>query len=657
MKKEFLKLGWMKKSCAVMMTTLLFLESQGMVYAAGEADISVHKEKRDEQISKSDETLSESEQISAGSISTEDTADKEDGDISQGISQEDDSQEDSGDSSASQEDSAGESSEGDATSQEDDAKGDSKDSAASQDSSEDSTEGDKDSSSDAQETDAYEKGTCGNQAKWQLLNGVLIISGSGYIYDYEEYGEKAPWAKKTVTSLVIKEGITGIGRYAFANMSSIKTVALPSTLKSIKEGAFSNCSALTSIDIPQKVDNVSAYAFAWCTSLKKISGCKGLNGFGYYAFGGCKALQSYTISRVYFDTFFAFDDCTSLTIKGSMGQGITYTVKNGQMKIYGSGKIPNYSYSSLSKKTVDEETGDVRRHGSGAKAWEGISISSIKISKKISAIGSYAFAWCEDVTKLNALGVTTIGKCAFRHTYSMEELVLTAKLKDVATAAFKRNHCKHPVLYYTGSKSAFSNINFKSGNSSLQNAYVQYECEVKSFSASSKGDGSIGLQWQRNKNTNGYEIYRATSKYGTYEKIATLTSNSKNSYINKNCTMANPYYYKVRAYSDKGTGKIYGSWSQIIEARALPRQPKNLVARAGNISTLITWNAVKGVDGYLITKSGGGETETIWVSSKKTKYVDLDVEQGTTYTYKIVGGVNYEHELYTGSSATVKVKF
>ena len=140
LKKEFLKSGWMKKSCAAMMATLLLLESQGMVYAAGEADISVYKEKTDEQISESDETFSESEQISAGSISTEDSEEKKDGDISQGVSQENDSEENSGDSSVSQEDSAEESSGGDAASQEDGAKGDSKDGAASGDSSEDSTE-------------------------------------------------------------------------------------------------------------------------------------------------------------------------------------------------------------------------------------------------------------------------------------------------------------------------------------------------------------------------------------------------------------------------------------------------------------------------------------------------------------------------------------
>ena len=70
------------------------------------------------------------------------------------------------------------------------------------------------------------------------------------------------------------------------------------------------------------------------------------------------------------------------------------------------------------------------------------------------------------------------------------------------------------------------------------------------------------LKWRNTSSkTTGYEVYRATSKYGSYKKIK--TTSSKN-YTNTGLTKGKYYYYKVRAYRILDNGDcIYGSFSTV----------------------------------------------------------------------------------------------
>ncbi len=79
---------------------------------------------------------------------------------------------------------------------------------------------------------------------WRLENGILTISGAGPIPDYPNGG--APWAAimGQITGLVLEEGVTAIGAYAFADCAALRYVVAPVSLTAVAEGAFKNCSAL-----------------------------------------------------------------------------------------------------------------------------------------------------------------------------------------------------------------------------------------------------------------------------------------------------------------------------------------------------------------------------------------------------------------------------
>ena len=56
-----------------------------------------------------------------------------------------------------------------------------------------------------------------------------------------------PWLFEPITELYLEEGITEIGKAAFANMLELQIVYLPATLKRICAGAFSGCPNLVEI--------------------------------------------------------------------------------------------------------------------------------------------------------------------------------------------------------------------------------------------------------------------------------------------------------------------------------------------------------------------------------------------------------------------------
>ena len=59
---------------------------------------------------------------------------------------------------------------------------------------------------------------CGPEAFWELTDGTLTISGAGETdYYYPGYNNFAPWydQREAITKVVVEDGITGIGDYAF----------------------------------------------------------------------------------------------------------------------------------------------------------------------------------------------------------------------------------------------------------------------------------------------------------------------------------------------------------------------------------------------------------------------------------------------------------
>lgn len=136
---------------------------------------------------------------------------------------------------------------------------------------------------------------------YSISDGTLRISGEGPMGDYPDYG-KCPWYESIargeddvteVTKIIIEEGITHIGDYAFEDAVDVTSVTLPSSLESIGEHAFAYMNSLSEITIPENVSSIGDGAFKYCSSLTEIVIPENVTSIGDDAFNGCENLIIY----------------------------------------------------------------------------------------------------------------------------------------------------------------------------------------------------------------------------------------------------------------------------------------------------------------------------------------------------------------------------
>ena len=129
--------------------------------------------------------------------------------------------------------------------------------------------------------------------------GVLTISGSGEMWsdtdDTAMYYNK--WfnnKKSDIYKIVIKKGVTSIGRRAFSYLENLQSVSIPNTVTSIETYAFLKTTALRKVKIPASVTKIGVQSF-YESGIEKCTFSKGLNEIDDFAFGHCSKLVSVSI--------------------------------------------------------------------------------------------------------------------------------------------------------------------------------------------------------------------------------------------------------------------------------------------------------------------------------------------------------------------------
>ena len=158
--------------------------------------------------------------------------------------------------------------------------------------------------------------TDNSNIKWSFdsKTGTLTISGTGEMDDYNEHDIKAPWKKYNnyMTNIIIENGITSIGNYAFW-CSEAFNITIPNSVKNIGKGAFAYCKNLTNVTIPNGVTSINYYTFDFCNSLTNITIPNSVTSIDNYAFKNCTNLKSITIpNSVTSINYSVFSGCTSL---------------------------------------------------------------------------------------------------------------------------------------------------------------------------------------------------------------------------------------------------------------------------------------------------------------------------------------------------------
>ena len=289
-------------------------------------------------------------------------------------------------------------------------------------------------------------GICGENLTWKLdYSGTMTISGTGDMFDYALYGEAvSPWTDLAadIKAVVVEEGATSIGNFAFVNCANLITVSLPDSLTELGQSAFRNCISLTTVDFSANLEMVDGYAFMNCHALTAADLGSKVEIIGNSAFFACHALAEVNLgeSLLGINTL-AFSECTSLaeitmpdtlTALGSdvfNGCSALTSVKLSE----GLTNLPAYTFN------------------------ECVSLVDVKLPMYLTTIGERAFYYCQSLESIDLpMGLIAMDNDAFGFCVKLHDIELPMALSYIGYFAF--NGCtslgnlEFPpnLTYYTG---------------------------------------------------------------------------------------------------------------------------------------------------------------------------------------------------------------
>ncbi|MBO5452775.1 MAG: leucine-rich repeat protein [Clostridia bacterium] len=263
---------------------------------------------------------------------------------------------------------------------------------------------------------------------WYLVGDTLTVTGTGNMAG-KDSASAQPWYpyKDQIKNVVIEEGITQIGKYAFGDLTNVEEIVIPSTVTNVQAAAFIRMSGLKKVTLSPGIATLGTNSFKDCTALAEVN------------FLGKKAeYDTMTIgggNDPFKKATLATDENTYLG-KGVIGSTITWSLTDtGVLRVMGTGALPNYSSSNR-------------------PPWYELksSITSVIVSEGITKIGNQAFAAATNLTTIDLpVSVTSIGT----------NVVLNTALTTVNYAG-------------TAGQYAAITIGTGSGNNALRDATVNY---------------------------------------------------------------------------------------------------------------------------------------------------------------------------------------
>ena len=278
-----------------------------------------------------------------------------------------------------------------------------------------------------------------------------------------------------ITDLVIPDGVTHIGHYAFYNCSGLTSVTIPSSVASVGNDAFDGCTGLqkvivqdiaawckisfdnlnanplayayhiysdenteiTDLVIPNGVTSIGKWTFLNCSGLTSVMIPNSVTSIGYYAFAGCTGLQKVIIQDIaaWCKISFKDDDSNPLSFVHHL-----YSDENTEIKDL---VIPNdvtsigkWTFEGCSGLTSVEIPSSVTSIGEGA-FWDCSGLTSVTIPNSVTSIKNATFWGCSGLTSIEIPNsVTSIGEYAFANCFGLTFVEIPNSVTSISYDAF-----------------------------------------------------------------------------------------------------------------------------------------------------------------------------------------------------------------------------
>jgi len=292
---------------------------------------------------------------------------------------------------------------------------------------------------------------------WALVNGVLVVDGTGDIPDYFVDTPYLVDLKTIFTSVEIREGITSIGVAAFAFCSSLTSITMPSSLKSIGDVAFT-CTALTSVIIPDGVTSIGKQVFYSCLNLASVTVAASVKIIGDEAFGSCLRLMEFIdfslvpqiLSNAFKDIILSDDSAWGASTLRVPAVSLNLYSMADEWKEFGiiepiedtghGGEIDELMWYFYDGKLTISGMGEIQDYFINNYApWYELKdrITSIDIDEGVTRIGNYAFLQCDFVTSITIPStVRTIGEYALSNCKALLSIDLPDSVEIIENGAF-----------------------------------------------------------------------------------------------------------------------------------------------------------------------------------------------------------------------------
>ncbi len=265
------------------------------------------------------------------------------------------------------------------------------------------------------------------------------------------------------TQLTLPDNYNGnsytINKYAFYNCTSLESITIPDSVKSIGTSAFRKCTNLESVKIGNSVTSIGDNAFENCKSLQSITIPDSVESIGDDAFMSCGGAGAVYVTDIAAWCNISFGNSYSNPLHGAKNLYLNGTLVKDLVipdSVESIGEYAFYNYNSLGSITIPDSVESIGKYAFyscesldsitipdsvdniGGCAFRGcLNLESVKIGNSVESIGNDAFENCKSLQSITIPdSVTSIGYLAFYGCTSLESLTIGKGVTSMGYGAF-----------------------------------------------------------------------------------------------------------------------------------------------------------------------------------------------------------------------------